>query len=423
MNKLVIEHFAKQLNTDQETLYKAVEALEKSSGKQNVLEKFYEENKDKIEKAVTNFGLSTPTAEELHEAIKKNIVELDTRLFDLLEQPVCTNNEGCQNLISAVLALHTERTGFFIKRKVAEELLAENPPENIMKALDYRMVSEMLEKEDLFEIYAALRFMEPKEWLNGQYIAAYKKLRPEDFEIRPIEIRVLERKKWAEVAEKFVTKKLHSMSHLKEMGIIFVVPVEEHKQAMTLYLFAMTLHYLDEVNLYSKYFQYHTKHPDFADKLVSAIRGEVPEIEAVGDDPYKWLIIQRYLRKENKNDPRLAVQHINPESLYHRSSSRTLIKLSHVAPSFNIGAWEHTNYVAADFPSKDGGTGLVDLNFMDSVMSVLNDLDYKDYYAYHFHESLWNKIFIEYFSVETLEDLVIRYLDQGVFDLNKEFKK
>ena len=65
----------------------------------------------------------------------------------------------------------------------------------------------------------------------------------------------------------------------------------------------------------------------------------------------------------------------------------------------------------------------MDLNFMDSVMSVLNVLDYKDYYAYHFHESLWNKIFIEYFSVETLEDLVIRYLDQGVFDLNKEFKK
>ena len=288
-----------------------------------------------------------------------------------------------------------------------------------MADLGYSSVNEMLEKEDLFEIYAALRFMEERDWLNSTYIAAYRDLTKEDFETRPIEIRVLEVRKWKKVTQAFVGKKLHPMSHLKELGLIFVVPSEELKEASTTYLFAMTSHYIDEVNLYSNYFKHHSEGEDFGEKIVSAIRGDVPDASLTKGDPNKWLIIQRYLYKEDPKDIRLGVSHINPEALYHRGSSHTLLKMAKFVPTLDFQIWEHTNYVAVWFPSKSGKQELVNFNFMDNVMSVMNKRKFAGRYTYHFHEALWNKIFINYFGVEKLEEAVVKHLLHGWFDIRK----
>jgi len=52
-------------------------------------------------------------------------------------------------------------------------------------------------------------------------------------------------------------------------------------------------------------------------------------------------------------------------------------------------------------------------------MSVMNDLPLDKWYSYHFHEALWNKIFIDYFGVEKMEDVVIKHLLDGWFDIKK----
>lgn len=419
MRSTVVEFFAHQLNTDPDVFAKNIEALEYITDKKNVLEDFYTENQDKVRKILTDLKLPYPTAEEIYLSIGKNVKKLDKQIYELLDKPVCTSNEGCANLISSVFALHKDRSGFFLKRKVAEELLRKNPPRNIMKELGYKNIDEMINKEELFEIYAALRFMEDRDWLNMTYIAQYRKLSKEDFEIRPIEIRVLDMKKWKKVTQAFVGKKLHPMSHLKELGLIFVVPTTNLKEAATTYLFVMTSHYLDEVNLYSNYFKYYSEDADFGEKMVSAIRGDVPKADLSKDDPNKWLVIQRYLFKENPNDIRLGIPHINPEALYHRGASHTLLKMSKFVPALNFLIWEHTNYLAVWFPSKSGNQELVNFDFMDNIMSVMNKRKFKDRYAYHFHESLWNKIFISYFGVEKLEDTVIKNLLRGWFDIRK----
>lgn len=419
MRSTVVEFFAHQLNTDPDILSRTIEALEHITDKKRILEHFYEENQEKVRKILSHLKLTYPNAEETYKIVGESIKKLDRQIYELLDKPECTSNEGCANLISSVFALHTNRYGLFLKRKVAENLLRENPPKTIMADLGYDSVDKMLENEDLFEIYAALRFMEKREWLNSTYIAAYRKLTKEDFEIRPIEIRVLEISKWKKVTQAFVGKKLHPMSHLKELGLIFVVPSEELKEASTTYLFAMTSHYIDEVNLYSNYFKYHSEGGDFGEKIVSAIRGDVPDASLTKGDASKWLIIQRYLFKEDPKDIRLGVPHINPESLYHRGASHTLLKMGKFVPALDFGIWEHTNYVAVWFPTKIGRQELVNFNFMDNVMSVMNGQKFKDRYTYHFHESLWNKIFINYFGVEKLESTVVRHLLEGSFDIKK----
>ena len=419
MRRTVVEFFAHQLNTDPDTFNEVVEALEHITDKKGVLEHFYTENQEKVRKILRDLKLTYPTAENVYEAVCKNIKKLDKQIYELLEKPECTSNEGCANLISSVLALNKNRTGFFLKRKVAENFLRENPPKKIMTELGYKDVEKMIEKEDLFEVYAALRFMEDRDWLNSTYIAAYKKLKKEDFEVRAVEIRVLEASKWKRVTEAFVGKKLHPMSHLKELGLIFVVPSGELKDASTTYLFAMTSHYLDEVNLYSSYFKYHSEEPYFGEKIVSAIRGDVPAAILSKGQPYIWLVIQRYLFKEDPNDVRLGTPHINPEALYHRGSSHTLLKMAKFVPSLHFLIWEHTNYVAVWFPSKSGKQELVNFNFADNIMSVMNKRKFNDRYTYHFHESLWNKIFINYFGVEKMEDVVVKSLLNGWFDIRK----
>ncbi|MEX0621864.1 MAG: hypothetical protein WD187_02640 [Candidatus Woykebacteria bacterium] len=419
MRSTVVEFFANQLNTDPDIFGETIEALEQITDKKHVLENFFEENQEKVKKILSHLKLTYPTVEEIYKEVETSVKNLDSQIFELLDQPVCTTNEGCANLISSVLALHRDRSGFFLKRNVAEELMRRNPPANIMKELGYKNVEDMLAKEELFEIYAALRFIEDRQWLNNTYIAEYRKLKKEDFEIRPIEIRVLEAKKWRKVTQAFLKKKLHPMSHLKELGMIFVVPGEKMQEVITLYLFGMTSHYLDEVNLYSDYFEYYSDGPDFGEKIVSAIRGDVPDISLSKGGPNKWLVIQRYLFKEDPKDPRLATAHINPEALYHRGSSHTLLKMAKIIPNLNYGIWEHTNYVAVWFPSKKGDQILTNFNLMDNIMSVMNGLHYKDWYSYHFHEALWNKIFINFFGVEKLESTVIKHLLDGWFDVRK----
>ena len=49
----------------------------------------------------------------------------------------------------------------------------------------------------------------------------------------------------------------------------------------------------------------------------------------------------------------------------------------------------------------------------------MNKLPYKDWYSYHFHEALWNKIFMEYFGVEKAEKMITEHLLDGWFDIRK----
>jgi len=419
MRNTVIEFFAHQLNTDPDTLSKSVDALSYITDKKKVLESLYEENQEKIKKILSYLKLDNPSAGDFYKEIEKHIGILDKQVFELLGKPSCTSNEGLTNLIGTVLGLHQEKFGFFIKREVAKRLLAENPPKNIMRELGATSVEAMLEKEDLFEVYAALRFMEDRDWLNATYLAAYRNLTAADFETRPIEIRVLDANVWQKVTEGFAHKKRHPMSHLKELGLIFLIPSEELKQALTIYLFGMTSHYVDEVTLYSNYFKYYSKEADFGEKIVSAIRGNVPDVSLAGGDPNRWLVIQRYLFKEDPADPRLGVPHISSEAFCFRGASHNLLRLEKMMPDLDFELWKHTNYVAAWFPDKDSGTSLINFNLMDNILSVMNKLAHQDWYSYHFHEALWNKIFIDYFGVEKLEEEVIKHLLDGWFDIRK----
>lgn len=292
--------------------------------------------------------------------------------------------------------------------------MRKNPPPNIIKALKYKDVEELLKKEDLVEIFAALRFVETNEWMHKTFDETYKNLIADDFEKRDIELRVLSGK-WLKVAEKFVGKKYHNISHLKELGIIFVIPLKINSAGETLRLFSLILHYLHEINFYSKLFESHAKEADFGERLISLLKGEVLE-DSTTKGGLEWLIIQRYLAKDNENDPRLFVPHINPEALHWKKAEQGISHLGKRFKDIDIEMWLDVDWVGGFFKARDGKEKLISFDLVDNIMALVQKEE-KIKYLYHHQEALWNHIFEEYMGVENLEKLMIENFNKGIINL------
>ena len=107
------------------------------------------------------------------------------------------------------------------------------PPQNVLKFLGYRDIDEALQKENLFELFASLRFGESRDWLNGVFFKQYEALTPNDFEKRKIQYFGFS-EKFSPLAQEFIQKKYHNLSHLKELGAIFIVPFSEEDLNLSL---------------------------------------------------------------------------------------------------------------------------------------------------------------------------------------------
>ncbi|MCL7451405.1 hypothetical protein, partial [Staphylococcus aureus] len=124
--------------------------------------------------------------------------------------------------------LKINRRAWVLKHEIARKLLQDMPPVRLVKHLGYDSVDEMLDKEDIDEVYTAIRFSEGDSWLN-QYNELFKTITAKDFEYRDIRIIIMDRKKYVGLAAKFVQKKLHNITHTKELGAIVVVPMQQSR--------------------------------------------------------------------------------------------------------------------------------------------------------------------------------------------------
>jgi hypothetical protein len=287
-----------------------------------------------------------------------------------------------------------------------------------MNFLGYKSVEEMLEKEDLLEIWSALRFVEGNEWLNNVFFKQYQKLKPLDFEEREIVVKVLS-SRWNEVAEGFVKKKWHNVSHLKELGVIFVIPISVGVSGEVLRMISLIFHYLNEVPFYSEMFRKIMEIPEiFSENFISLLRGDVIERRIPEGEKSLWLVVQRYLAKDDENEWRLFVPHINPEALHWRKAESDIKALGDLLGNGtkSLDFWSGTDFVGGYFKDEIGEESFLSLNFVDVVMSLVGKQS-KIKYVYHEQEALWNKIFASYFSYDELEYFCKEYLIQGYFEI------
>jgi hypothetical protein len=283
-------------------------------------------------------------------------------------------------------------------------------------------VEDLLAKEDLYHLFASLRFLEERSWLNEEFFSSYTSLTPNDFEKRPLRMEVLPKERFGSVGAEFMRKKFHNVSHLKEMGLIFVLPVVQEK-GVFLRMFSLLLHYVHEVSFYSQYFAQCSKEPEsFTRNLLAALRGDIRESAPPIENLFSWLIVQRYLAKEEPQDPRLAIPHVSPEAMFWRQAVEDFGRLGENDPSLGLSFWAGKSHVGGFFPPEKGGE-IVSFNFEDNAFSAARGggTHGESQYTYHMHEALWNRLFTAYFGEaphfkkgeEVLEELMIEDFSQG----------
>ena len=428
------EYIAKIFRAKTEVILEMEKKMSAITGKKGVIDELIKENEHRIARILSLLNCLDYRAENVFRTLITRLQRDDRALYELFKRPDGTTAEGLKTLFNFALELSDIKPLFVLKKEKAAEILMENPPQNIMKALGYKTAGELLQKEDLIEIFSALRFVEKDEWMHQTFDEVYKKLTPADFEKREVDLRVLSGK-WLEIAEKFVKKKYHNVSHLKELGAIFVIPLKINVPGETLRVFAMVLHYLHELEFYSDLFKKASEETtpssdgaSFGRSLISLLKGEVleslPRAQSRGAKSrgINWLIIQQYLAKDNKNDSRLFIPHVNPEALHWKKAEQDISYLGKRFANIDLEMWLELDWVGGFFKKKtsaaqgEPGEILVSFDLVDNVMALVQKEE-RIKYLYHHQEALWNKIFEEYMGSQNIEELIIENFDKGFIAL------
>jgi hypothetical protein len=417
-SNLYEDKFARALRTSKATLVRLADDLAKTTGKFGVIERLFFDSERIVGEKLAALGVPhEASAQEVYDALVSRVEADDITLLKTVGHSSLRGAEASRAVVRFIVrAYRGNKRGLFLKKDVIRKFLLSEPPRQIMAALGYGTAEELLAKEDLLEVASALRIVESEEWQNTVFFKHYAHLTPSDFENRDIEVRALS-EKWARLAQKFVAKKYHNVSHLKELGVIFVIPIFLGISGETVRLMSLLLHYYHEVSYYAGIFKlFAERKQDFAKNIQSVLRGDVLPIAAWKGVPEaarpRFLVIQRYLAKLDEADPRLAEPHVNPEALHWMRAEADIAALDHES---GLDFWADTGWVSDFFKTDLGDESLMSFNLGDLAMTLVKQKTIR--YTYHAQEALWNRIFTEYYGVEALERLTQENIVKGYFEV------
>jgi hypothetical protein len=402
--------FLRDLLDAEEPIFSAsIDQLEKASGRPGADVRLITDITEKAHDRMRRLGLdpSNTTGREFYQALLSRIADDNERVTKLVGASDSSDvKQLVPLLIEAANKVEFNRTVFVMKRDKAKEFLRQMPPKKLMERLGYETVDAMFEGEDFDEIYTALRFSEGPEWLNA-YDEQMKTVTPDDYEERELRIIEMGHDKYVDLAEHFTQKKLHNVTHTKEMGVIVVVPLRDtHSKGLTLKTLPLLFHYMNEVKLYSNFFKLKAKQPNFGETVVTTLIADPGNASQMAGQYIHWRVIQRYFGKLKDESHKEAFEpHVHPEDLHWRKAEDLLYQLD---PEMQF--WQDLDYVGLMF--EDGLP--VTTNFVDVSLSYANSIPYEGRYVYHMRESLWNEIFIRYMSYPNLENQVLSQLDNDM---------
>jgi hypothetical protein len=363
----------------------------------------------KAAERAAKIGVS-PTAPgpELYEALMKRVASDDALAARGIGGTDPTDlREMIPLIVKAAEAAPLPKDGWFLKEEKAREMIRRMPPLAIMDRLGYHLVSRLLESEDIYELFLALRFAEDPKWLND-FDRLYLDLSPDDFQARAIVVKPFKAEKWGDIAEQFIQKKRHPITHSKEMGAIAVMPMTEtHMTGVTLKVLPLLCHYFNEIRLYSSFFKLMQTKRNFGAIVSDTLIADPAHVKITDSAHIHWRVIQRYFGKlGNEKHPEIFEPHVQPEDLHWRKAEEVLYAID---PELEF--WKQLDYVAV---SKGPAHETVTFNLFDLSFGYSNGVSYEDRYLYHFRESLWNELFARYMGEKVLEEQLLVKLDNAV---------
>jgi hypothetical protein len=407
--KINMAAFLQKLLDAEEPLFShSLKQLEASSGNTGADARLIGDITEKTHTIMRKLGLdpADTKGEEFYEALLSRIEKDNERITKLVGG---TDPNDVKSLVPLLINtannVEFNRKVFVLKRDKAKELLSSMPPLKLMKHLDYKTVNELFDGEDFDELYTALRFSEGPEWLNA-YNELFKTVSANDYEERDIRILQMNHDKYVGLAEHFTQKKLHNVTHTKELGVIVVVPLRDnYSKGLTLKTLPLLLHYLNEVKLYSNFFKLQAQKTNFGEIVVSTLIADPGTAAQIAGHHIHWRVIQRYFGKlKDESHKEDFEPHVHPEDLHWRKAEELLFQIDP-----EMAFWKDTDYVGMMFDDAP-----IALNFVDVSLSYANGMSYQNRWFYHFRESLWNEIFIRYMGFSNLREQILKQLDNNM---------
>ncbi|MBW4062010.1 hypothetical protein HJC99_05560 [Candidatus Saccharibacteria bacterium] len=390
----------------------ALHQLELQSGQKSVDVKLAAEIAETAAAKLKVLGLAHyATGPQIYDALIKQVAIHDAHLAHKIGGTDPSDlAEMIPLIVKAAEAAPLPKDGWFLKVDKAKDMLRAHPPVAVMERLGYHLVSQMLEHEDIYELFLSLRFAEDAAWLND-FDALYVSLQATDFEPRRIKVVPFDRGKWGDIAEHFIAKKRHNITHSKEMGAIAVMPMTEDRMTgVTLKVMPLLFHYFNEIRLYSTFFKLMQTKKNFGEIVAETLIADPAHIRLTEHSHIHWRVIQRYFGKlTGEVHPEEFEPHVQPEDLHWRRAEEVLYEID---PELDF--WRGLDFVAV---LKDQDT--ITFNLMDLSLGYSNAVTYADRYLYHFRESLWNEVFARYLGEKVLEEQLLHKLDNAVIKPEK----
>ncbi len=383
---------------------------ERASGQPGVDVRLIAELSATVHRKMRELGLDPhdTTAKELYHALQALVGQHDEFLAAILKAPDPHDVTAVlPRLAQAVSGLSVAKECWAIKHSVLKKLLKKQPPKHVMKQLGYRSLDSMLKRENPAVLLATARFAETPAWLT-KFVKQYKKLQSSDFEHREVEIVCLEGKRWGKLADPYVQSQHHNVTHLKESGIILILPLPvDRMRGLFVTLLPLILHYVAEIRLYSALFKLEQVKPDFGEILIKTLLQDPNDAAAMAGKPLHWRTVARHYGKHPKSHPTAFQPHVQPEDLYYQKAEDVLYWLE---PALKF--WDGLDYVLVQQP----GIRPISLSLLDNAISYCNNLEFGQQVIGHAQRSMWNELLLRYMGQESLERQVIEQLGDGLVE-------
>jgi hypothetical protein len=337
------------------------------------------------------------TGRELYQALAERFAQDEKRLFSRLREEY-GDADDMECVVSELERVPIPKSCFALKNATAKRLLKKSPPKKAMKALGYRSFDSMLKHEHIAQLFAVSWLTESATW-RKQLTDSYKKLKVNDFEIRPMQIAYPHTERWQAFADSQVTSRRHNVLSFKELGAVVLLPLPEEKPpaaAMTSLLLA--LHAMNEIRAASTFLKLAQMRSGFGQRVYEAVREESHFSTDLFDGQVPWQIIQRYYgRFADKIRDEIFEPHVQADDLTWHSIEKVL---SFMDPTLDF--WRHTTHLSLLSNHEP-----VSFNIVDVAINYCNVLPYEQRVLTYSRQSLWHELIIRYLKHDKVEETVV----------------
>lgn len=347
----------------------------------------------------------------LDERLKADDRLLEKTLRTLAARYVSAEARLTDGMLHALQTLPVTKSCFALKTSVLRQLLKQQPPKRTMKQLGYRSLASMIKHEPAISLLAAAFLCEGPVW-QRHFAARYERLRPADFETRPISIITPEGSRWQDVAEQAVAANRHSLLSFVELGAIVLLPLPAERPAgTTMATMVLALQAVNAIRAGSTFLKLSQVRGDFG-RVVQAVAANETYLQArLLDQTVPWQLLQRfYARHPQLFSSELFEPHIQPEDLSWHAVEDIL---AHIEPG--LAFWRGTAHLGYHRDHQ-----AVSLNLLDVALNHCNRLPYASRLVHYLRADLWHELQLAYLQPSTVEQAIAAELQpqlatEGVF--------